>query len=207
MPAKAGANQLIKFERPSVLQREEELALERSELSIVAYEGTKIMNNTINSLAVESNPEPIEPAGDDADELDLDLEMLEFEASQPQSVAADSQATVVANPELRPRSNILDSEMIRVLEEVFSEMGGTEFGEAVSLPGLTDMSPLWMKDENGNSILEIDKRRAPKTSGITRMSDLSQAQQISFLEKQLNSQDEEIQLLMEKLKFQDKLYN
>ena len=95
---------------------------------------------------------------------------------------ADSQATIVQNPELRPRSNILDSEMIRVLEEVFTEMGGTELGERVSLPGISDMSPLWLKDEKGNSVLDIDKRRAPKTSGITRFSDLSQVQQISFME-------------------------
>ena len=82
MPAKAGANQLIKFERPSAIQREEALALERSELSILAYEGTKIINNTVvDSMVAESNPEPIEPAGDDEDELDLDDEMLEFEES------------------------------------------------------------------------------------------------------------------------------
>ena len=82
MPAKA-ANQ-IKFERPSVMNREEALALERSELSIQAYEGTKGRYSHIQSMVAESNPEPIEPAGDE-DEIDLMLEdeMLGFEASKP----------------------------------------------------------------------------------------------------------------------------
>lgn len=82
MPAKA-ANQ-IKFERPSVMNREEALALERSELSVLAYEGTKGRYSHIESMAAESNPEPIEPAGDE-DEIDLMLEdeMLDFEASKP----------------------------------------------------------------------------------------------------------------------------
>lgn len=79
-----------------MLRREEAVALERSELSIQAYEGTKIMSNTIRESFACSNPEPIEPPGDEDDGLDLDDEMLEFEASEPQSVKPDdSQATIV----------------------------------------------------------------------------------------------------------------
>jgi hypothetical protein len=54
------------------------------------------MSNTIRESFACSNPEPIEPPGDEDDGLDLDDEMLEFEASEPQSVKQDdSQATIV----------------------------------------------------------------------------------------------------------------
>jgi hypothetical protein len=66
--------------------------------------------------------------------------------------------------------------MIRVLEEAFTEMGASELGARQSVAGLTDMSPLWMKDEQGNSVLDIDKRRAPKTAAVTRISNHSQVQ-------------------------------
>ena len=72
--------------------------------------------------------------------------------------------------------------MIRVLEEVWTEMGASDVGVRPSIPGISEMSPLWLKDNHGNSVLDIDKRRAPKTTGITRISNLSQAEQLKFLE-------------------------
>ena len=81
-------------------------------------------------------PGPIEPAGD-ADDIELD-EVLEFDAA---SKAADSQATVVMYPDLPRNRPVIDSEIIRAMEDAWTEMGGSAFGERQSVAGLTEMSP------------------------------------------------------------------